>query len=173
MQSCRHPRTASRATSSFGVQPPVDQFPRVSTPGPWYLIRFQKSKCVCTALLVKNTTGGTAPGPGSSKALNQVRTERGAYPMQHLPQLLYFVFIQGIAPPNESSGCFRPRRRWCHWSSKSSSSWFSPAFSTLAGCGPGTALFRRRNPNGRSRHHPRCITRPNPGYRETLTPSIA
>jgi hypothetical protein len=35
----------------------------------WYSIHFQKSKCVCTALPVKNIIGGTAPAP-----LDQGRT---------------------------------------------------------------------------------------------------
>ena len=75
-QSCRYPRTTSRATSSSDARPRGNRFQPASTPGPWCLIHFQKSECVCTALLVKKTTGGTAPGPWSWKALNQVRTER-------------------------------------------------------------------------------------------------
>jgi len=70
-QSYRHLKTAQQATSSFGVRPPVNQFPPVCTPKPWYLIRFQRSRCACAALLVKKITGGTAPGLGWSKALDR------------------------------------------------------------------------------------------------------
>jgi hypothetical protein len=75
---CRGPCNASAVAmySAVSLSFSNNRSPPASTPGPWYLIHFQKSKCVCTALLVKKTTGGTAPGPGSSKALNQVRTER-------------------------------------------------------------------------------------------------
>jgi hypothetical protein len=54
-----HPRTYL-----FDVQQSADHFSQVFTLEPLYLIRIQKSRCVCTALLVKKTAGGTAPGHG-------------------------------------------------------------------------------------------------------------
>jgi hypothetical protein len=77
MQSCRHPKTLSKATSSFSVRPRGNRFPRASTPTRWYFVHFRKSKCVCAALLVTKIIRGTAPERGSSKAPRQVKAARG------------------------------------------------------------------------------------------------
>jgi hypothetical protein len=59
---------------TFGVRPRGNLFPPASTPGPWYFIHFQKSNYVCTALLVKKITGGTAPRLGLLKAPDGIET---------------------------------------------------------------------------------------------------
>jgi len=72
--SCRYPGTTSKATSSSDARPRGNRFPPAFTPGQWCLIHFPKSKCVCTALLVKKTIGGTAPWPGSLKAPDRIES---------------------------------------------------------------------------------------------------